>query len=287
MVKKIFPVMMFMCICSCNQLDLKGLIMPTGAGVEKRFEQSAQMCEDMKAGSVATEAAYSFYVATDPHINETYKNLGIFNDALRNDAEAAFGVVLGDCIDVRDNLPKYLEALSYRSDAHSFNPEIFHVLGNHDLYFNGWENFKKVIGPSVFWFEATFAEGKDLYISLDSATGTLGSKQTKWFRSFLSENRAKYRHCVILTHTNFFYTDNSQTGSGNMPFEESLALIDFLGKQNVSLALQGHDHSREDLMYDNVRYVILGAIQDKADAPEYLKIDVNNEGLTLNYKMIP
>jgi hypothetical protein len=151
----------------------------------------------------------------------------------------------------------------------------------------GWENFKKVIGPSVFWFEATFAEGKDLYISLDSATGTLGSKQTKWFRSFLSENRAKYRHCVILTHTNFFYTDNSQTGSGNMPFEESLALIDFLGKQNVSLALQGHDHSREDLMYDNVRYVILGAIHDKADAPEDLKIDVNNEGLTLNYKMIP
>ena len=146
---------------------------------------------------------------------------------------------------------------------------------------------KKVIGPSVFWFEAKFAEGKDLYISLDSATGTLGSKQTKWFKSFLSENRAKYRHCVILTHTNFFYTDNSQTGSGNMPFEESLALIDFLGKQNVSLVLQGHDHSREDLMYDNVRYVILGAIHDKADAPEYLKIDVNNEGLTLSYKMIP
>ena len=129
--------------------------------------------------------------------------------------------------------------------------------------------------------------GKDLYISLDSATGSLGNKQTKWFKSFLSENRKNYRHCVVLTHTNFFYTDNSQVSSGNMPIEESFALIDFLGKQNVSLVLQGHDHYREDLTYDSVRYTILGAIHDEMEAPEYLKVRVNQESIRLDWQMIP
>lgn len=286
MVKHIFPVIAAISICSCNVLDLKGLIMPTGEGVEKRFEQSAAMNKDLNAGTVQAQEEYTFYVATDPHIHETHNNLSTFNDVLRNDAETAFGVVLGDCIDVKDNLPFYLEALAYNPQRHSSDVDIFHILGNHDLFFNGWVDFKALVGPSVYWFEVAFDGGKDLYISLDSATGSLGNKQTKWFKSFLSENRNNYRHCVVLTHTNFFYTDNSQVSSGNMPIEESFALIDFLGKQNVSLVLQGHDHYREDLIYDNVRYTILGAIHDEMEAPEYLKVYVNQEGVSLDWQMI-
>lgn len=273
--------------CGCNEVDFKGLFMPTGDGVEKRFEQSAEMNEDLYAGAVQVEKDYIFYAATDPHIDDTNINLSLFNDALRNDTEAAFGVVLGDCTDVRDNLHKYQEALTYNPEVHAGDPRIFHLLGNHDLFFNGWVDFKETIGPSVYWFEATYEGGKDLYISLDTATGTLGRKQTQWFRSFLTDNRQNYRHCIILTHTNFFYTDNSQTGSGNMPFEESLALIDFLGKQNTTLVLQGHDHYREDLTYANVRYTVLGAIHDGAEAPEYLKVHVTPEDVQLDWQYLP
>ena len=273
-------------LCSCNQLDLKGMIMPTGEGVQARFEQSLQMNSDLKIGSLSVQENYVFYAATDPHINETARNLNTFNDALRNDSEAAFGVVLGDCIDVRDNLPKYLEALAYNPDRHAYDHEIYHVLGNHDLFFKGWTNFKELIGPSVFWFEVSFASGKDIYISLDTATGTLGRKQTEWFRSFLTEKREDYRHCIILTHTNLFYTDNSQSSSGNMPMEEVYSLLDFLGKHKVSLVLQGHDHYREDLTYDNVRYTVLGTIKDESDSPEYLKLNVSDEGITFDWQLI-
>ena len=273
-------------LCSCNQLDLKGMIMPTGEGVQARFEQSLQMNSDLKIGSLSVQENYVFYAATDPHINETARNLNTFNDALRNDSEAAFGVVLGDCIDVRDNLPKYLEALAYNPDRHAYDHEIYHVLGNHDLFFKGWTNFKELIGPSVFWFEVSFASGKDIYISLDTATGTLGRKQTEWFRSFLTEKREDYRHCIILTHTNLFYTDNSQSSSGNMPMEEVYSLLDFLGKHKVSLVLQGHDHDREDLTYDNVRYTVLGTIKDESSSPEYLKLNVKNDEIGLEWQMI-
>ena len=286
MVKHMMIIVMSAYLCGCTHLDLKGIIMPTSDGVEKRFELSMEMNNDLKAGNIQAQEQYTFYVATDPHIDQTHRNLDIFNDTFRNDTEASFGVILGDCIDVKDNLPTYLKAISYDPERHTCNHVLFHILGNHELFFNGWIDFKEMIGPSVYWFEVIFDGGKDLYISLDTATGSLGRKQSEWLRSFLTTNRSKYRHCVILTHTNFFYTDCSQVSSGNMPIEESFALIDFLGRQKVSLVLQGHDHYREDLTYDNVRYTIVGAIHDKATAPEYLKIIVSADEICLDWQLI-
>ena len=287
MVTRISLIILLSGLCSCNKLDIKGLLMPTGDGVDKRFEQSMEINEGLKARSIEAHMEYTFYVATDPHVDDTHTNLERFNDTFRNDADASFCVILGDCIDVKDNLPKYLEALAYDSDRHSFDHSIYHVLGNHDTYFNGWLNFRELVGPSVYWFEVIFdGGGKDLYVSLDTATGSLGRKQTEWLKSLLATNRNDYRHCVIFTHTNFFYTDNSQAGSGNMPIEESFALMDFFGRHDVSLVLQGHDHYREDLTYANVRYTVLGAIHDGIENPEYLKINVDNEGINLEWQYI-
>ena len=285
-VRVLLVALMVSAVSSCSHLDIKGLIMPTGDGVDSRFGLSSKMNVDFKAGAINTSENYVFYVATDPHVDQTHENLSIFNDALRNDTDASFGVILGDCIDIPDNLPKYLEALSYDRTRHIFEHPVFHVLGNHDAYFNGWEDYKGLIGPSVYWFEAVFPGGKDLYIVLDTATGTLGMKQTRWFRGFLEKNRAEYRHCVILTHTNFFYTDNSQTTSGNMPIEERFALIDFLGRHDVTLVLQGHDHYREELTYKGVKYTVVGAIADRAEAPEYLKVEVSPSGMHLDWHLI-
>ena len=286
MVTRILLIFLSLMVCSCNSVDFKGLFVPTSEGVEKRFEQSMKVNMDLKAGALEAEGSYVFYVATDPHINQTTKNLSIFNDVLKNDPDAIFGAVLGDCIEVKDNLPKYLEALAYYPDKHACNQEIFHVLGNHDIFFNGWEDFRELVGPSVYWFEITFDGGKDLYITLDTATGTLGGKQTEWFKSFLSANRKDYRHCVVLTHTNFYYTDTSQTSSGNMPVEESFALLELLGEHDVSHVLQGHDHYREDLTYNDVRYTVVGTIRDEAESAEYLKVNVREE-ICLEWCLIP
>lgn len=285
MVKKLtFFTACALLVSSCSHLDLKGIIIKTSDGVEKRFEQSMQINKAASADVVEVESDYMFYVCADPHIDETSVLLSRFHDTLCNDSSASFGVVLGDCINMRDKLPVYLAALAFSEERHKFNYPIFHVLGNHDIFFNGWPNFKSLVGPSVYWFETNFSTGKDLYVVLDTATGTLGRKQTEWFHSFLSERRSDYRHCFILTHTNFFYTDTSQNSSGNMTIDESIALIDFLGKQRVTLVLQGHDHYREDLVFDNVRYTIVGTISDGSDAPEYLKVHVTDDNIQLEWK---
>ena len=285
MVRYLFA--MVMCgvtMIGCDEFELQRAIIPMGDGVNKRFEQSMAMTEAGRIGSVNVCEEYLFYVCADPHIDKTYNYLDRFNDAFRNDNKASFGVVLGDCTETRDNINTYLKAVAYDADRHLYNCNLFHILGNHDLYFNGWNDFRDNLGPSVYWFEVVLPEGKDLYISLDSATGTLGRKQTEWILSFLAKYRQHYRHCVVLTHTNLFYKDNSQTGSGNMPIEESFSLIELLGKHNVSLVLQGHDHYREEVTYGNVKYVVVGSIRDEAKSPEYLKVKVSSVGVDLDWQ---
>ena len=71
-----------------------------------------------------------------------------------------------------------------------------------------------------------------------------------------------------------------------MPLEEVYSLLDLFSRHDVSLVLQGHDHFREDLIYDNVRYTVLGAIKDESEAPEYLILKVNNEGISFDWQML-
>ena len=270
----------------CNSIDFMGFFAPARDGVERRFEQSVEMTHDLNLGAVNVPEEYIFYVCADPHIDKTHQNLDIFNDRLRNDVNASFGVILGDCSEVRNNIPAYLSALAYNPEKHLCDYEMFHVLGNHDIFFDGWSEFRELIGPSAYWFEVLFAEGRDLYITLDSANGMLGRKQTEWLKTFLKNNRSKYRHCIVLTHTNLFYTDLTQTSSGNMPIEESFALMELFGKQDVSLVLQGHDHYRENLVYDGVKYTVVGTIRDESKAPEYLKVTVTAAGVSLDWQLI-
>lgn len=284
--KTIITVVALISLISCNTQDIKGLFMPTGAGVEKRFEQSQEMTSGNSVATITAAKEYSFYVCTDPHVDKTSKNLEQFNDDLRNDINASFGIVLGDCTDTRDNLPSYLNAIAYNEEKHLFDYKIFNLLGNHDVYFNGWEDFKELIGPSVYWFEVDFASGKDIYISLDSATGTLGGQQTSWLKNFLTQRRSSYRHCIIMTHTNLFYTKNTATPSANMPIEETFALVDLFTKHNVQVVLQGHNHKREDITHNSVRYTVLGSIEDKAENPEYLKINITPSGLAYQWVIL-
>lgn len=269
--------------CACDRLDFKGSFVPTSDLVETRFEESLKITGDKAIALVNAPDQYIFYVCTDPHIYDTSVNIDEFNRALRNDKDASFGVNLGDCVDTKDNFLRFKESVEFSPEQHKYNYPIFHVLGNHDLFFDGWSGYRTHIGPSVYWFEVKTSSATDLFLCLDSATGTFGRKQTKWLKSFLSDNRGMYRHCMVLTHTNFFNTDNSQNTSGNYAMEEMYSVLDLFSKHNVTLVLQGHDHHREDLTFGGVRYTVVGTIRDEFEEPEYLKVTVSQNELEYSW----
>lgn len=267
----------------CNRVDFKGFVVPTGEQVNGRFEQSFALHggESVATLSVAEEE-YLFYVCTDPHISTTTDNLRAFVGDLRNDPSALFGVVLGDCIDQLDSMPLYVEAINHLADVRP--TPIFSVLGNHDLYFSQWNDFRDLVGPSVYWFEVAHGAGKDIFLALDTASGTLGQRQTEWLGEFLAQHRKEYRHCVVVTHTNLFYTDSSQVTSGNLPLDEMMALLDLFDRHDVLLCLQGHDHHREDLTFRGVRYTIVGTLRDEFPEPEYLRVRISAENIEYNWQ---
>ena len=89
-----------------------------------------------------------------------------------------------------------------------------------------------------------------------------------------------------MTHTNLFYADNSQQGSGNFTLEETALITELFSRYRITLCLQGHDHYREDLMLAGVRYTIVGTIQDNAERPEYLIVRVTASALEYEWEYI-
>ena len=286
MVRAIFIFIAMVSFTSCEMFDAKGFIAPTSEAVNTRFEKSMSLHGNKAVATISADESYSIYVCADTHIESTYNNLREFATRLRNSESADFGIMLGDCANPRNTMPNYIEGIKFVEGIQAVDKPIFSIIGNHDLYFNGWNDFYKYLGASVYWFEVEYAEGRDLFIALDSASGTLGKKQIKWLKELLAAKRDKYRHCVVLTHTNLFYTDNSQQGSGNMALEETALLTQLFARNRVTLCLQGHDHYREDLMLDGVRYTIVGTIRDDVANPEYLIIRMSNSGVEYTWENI-
>ena len=176
-----------------------------------------------------------------------------------------------------------MPALTFNPLTQERNDTLFATLGNHDLYFNQWEDYKSYWGTASYWFEVKTPKYQDLFISLDTGNGTLGGKQLKWLRTILESKRTNYRHCIVYTHTNLFKEEESQFPTSNMTLEETFEITELMSKHHVNLFLQGHDHNREVLRYKDVLYVIVDAMLDDSKAPFYM---IATCGETIDYKFI-
>lgn len=278
MVRKISYIILALTAISCGKIDLSGFFVSPGDNVDKRFEQSKAYTKGLPYDIVETEEEYGVYICTDIHLDQTQINLDRFMSDLRNDEKSSFGLILGDVIDRKGKMQDFHKAIGWNEAEQQYDRPVFVIPGNHDMFFGQWEDFKRHFGASSYFVEIKSPTAKDLVIALDSASGTLGSRQIKWLRQFLETSRSSYRHCIVITHTNIFKTDNSQVTSGNMPLEETSAITDLFSTHNVDMVFQGHDHYREDLIYMGVRYTTVGTIKDPAEAPEYLKVHISPKG---------
>lgn len=260
------------CLLSCSgELDMLGMFWTRSETPDQRFRQSMEY--NTANGPVVVNVPddeYRLYVVTDIHLDKTTKNLDRFVSDFTSDKDAApFCICLGDVINCTGNYPVFMDHISPITE----NPgmRFFCTPGNHDIYFDQWQDYASCFGTSSYTFEVVTPGGmKDFYLCMDSSSGTLGKEQRKWVSETLEKaSKAGYRHITIFTHTHFFKKDGSQGHTSNYEMEETYELTGLFSRMGVDMVLTGHDHSREYTLFKGVEYYVIDSIEDISDSPFY------------------
>lgn len=264
---------------SCDKYDIQGFfIAPSKERVNKRFEQSIEYNQNHLNDTliISNQEDYTFLAASDFHVKTTAINLAKYTKITNTNSDVLFSTILGDITDQLGGLQ-----IAYDSINNNKGDAIIRTLaGNHDTYFDQWSEYYKLFGSSTYFFVVKIPTTSDLFIALETASGTLGKSQKKWLEDILEEKRSQHRYCFILTHTNFFDTELSQFPSGNYSLEETAFLTHIFDQYDVSLIINGHDHTYDYIELDGIRYLTLEDAQDLDNKPTYFAINVQANAVT-------
>ncbi len=244
---------------------------------------------------------YSFMLITDPHIGAQ------IYDVHKDEFLELFTKLLGETED-EGKKPRFVISLGDNGDggrAHEFRElnEMFDtmakmakekgvvekasdfknlsVLGNHDLYNDGWENFKEIEEPFAslkkkgFLSSAyTFTDGTFTFYVLDSGSGTLGETQREIVKNAM-ENDSKPK--IVLTHVPIYAGGNFLMTMQDT--RERNILLTLFEKNNVKSLFCGHAHKEYGYNYGSWKEQVFDAFGQHRRA--YLvTVDRKNESVS-------
>ena len=252
-------------LVSCNA-DPKGLV--SSSDVDKRFEDSLNIPPE--TGVDILENEFSFIVVADTHVyHGDASALAALKNRLNQDgANDKFVIACGDvsqCGKVED-----FQALK---DALEPEYPVYTAIGNHDLYFDGWHNYREILGRSCYTFKA----GEVLFVSFDSANGTLGRKQRNWLEGVLKNKTESL--AVVFTHFEFF-SPNTTTIQQYTDIEELYYLVHLFKETGVDYVFMGHSHDYYDKEINGTHYV---NVAEFVDGRKYLRVKVNRSSGQISY----
>ena len=272
---KILLVCLLFILSSCDNSEVRGFYSSHVDG-DTRFEQSMEWNQQHGYSELdIPQNEYSLYLMGDSHVGGTKNLAAFFAEAIEKDATAA--VLLGDLTSghkedyekFAENLPSK-EALTY-----------FAIVGNHDLFFDGWKSYYATFGSSSYYFTANTPAGSDLYICLDSGGGTLGKKQFDWFKKLLETRRNNYRYCTVFSHNNLF-----SLGQGNSltpMIEEVHVLLDLFTRYRVNIVGTAHDHEKNSLVLGNTTHIVVDDLQDEDEKNSYVRLTISEEKIDYSF----
>lgn len=251
---------------ACDKFEMRGFI-SSYETADQRFEQSMEWNSQNPYMDISVPVEdYTIRVMADSHVGGT-KNLDFFmNGAIADDVVAV--VMAGDLTSGH--------AEDYRTfQQHLPGPESltsFPIVGNHDLFFDGWKQFYSLFGATTYLFTVTTPLSSDLYICLDTGSGTLGKRQLKWLKDILETERPDYRHCVLFTHNNLFRIRH--TTSANPFVEELQVLMELCVEHQIDMVVAGHDHVKNAVIFGNTTHITLDALEDDFTDAGYMDLSV-------------
>lgn len=255
---------------ACGKLDPEGFI-HSSYPVNERVKQSLELNSTIKSREVIVAGnEYSLLVAGDSHVGGT-KNLFKFLSAANTPGISGM-VMVGDLTTGHaEDYDSFKRALDFNNSGPAFM-----IPGNHDLFFEGWKSFFYYFGSSVYSFRVITPDTSDLYICLDSGSGTHGWRQIEWLENLLAGERGKNRYCIIFTHVNFFR--EHRTTSTNPLVDELRTILGLCYNYSVNMVITGHDHRRSADKLGGTTFVTLDALEDGFSDASYLRLNIREAG---------
>ena len=234
--------------------------------VDERFSGFSDLSgETVLSSGLDLGGKYSFIVVTDVHIGASDVHSSKMNDFLDeisslfesgdktkvprfivNLGDTADGGHLSECNEYNSYIEK-IRNLAVEKNVVSAKEDfkIYTILGNHDLYNNGWTDWKKTIYPykSSYYFSlfsGTYSSALSpfSFYFVDTGNGAFGTDQLDAFEKLLkSDPNPK----MVFSHYPFY--------SDNVPFmaledtAERNYLLSLFAKNNVKALFGGHVHT--------------------------------------------
>ena len=237
--------------------------------IHQRSNEIKTLTKDSSTPSpeVGNSPVYSALIVTDIHFGKSRERydqdfLTKFKSLCEQEDETLrpkFIICLGDLVDGGKE-SDFIDFTNFTSEIieianTAYNTDdfkVYSIIGNHDLYNNGWKNFVSHIFPYTSYYRFTTksnsldSNNEFSWYFLDSGDGSLGYNQLK---NFKLNAKADSNPKIVLTHFPvwddgilYFKTQNS---------EERDILLDTLNKTNVKLLLHGHYHPGGNFDYGN------------------------------------
>ena len=261
----LISILFFFAFSSCANYGFYQLLFGE-EDVDERFSGFSDLSgETVLSSSLGLNGKYSFIVVTDVHIgasdvrsskmNDFLDEISLLFESIDKTKIPRFIVNLGDTAD-GGHLSEYNDYNSYLEKIRKLAVEknvvssteafkIYTILGNHDLYNNGWTDWKKTVYPYKSTYYFSLSSGAADYDSLpfsfyfvDTGNGAFGTDQLDAFEKLLkSDPNPK----MIFSHYPFY--------SDNVPFmaledtTERNYLLSLFAKNNVKALFGGHVHT--------------------------------------------
>lgn len=274
--ESVYLLLILLFCCSCETIDYTGFIYSTDP-VNERVKQSLEWNESNPAREILVSGTnYSLLIAGDSHVGGTV-NLDSFLIQANTSGNSGL-VIVGDLTSgKREDFEIFKQELESKNSGPAFL-----MIGNHDLFFNGWGTYFEFFGSSTYSFTVRTDDTIDLFICLDSGGGTHGWRQLEWLKDLLEKERKNARYCILFTHDNFFRAH--RTLSTNPLVDELRIIFDLCYTYSIDMVIMGHDHMRSEEFLGKTTYITLDALEDDFEDASYLKLQIKESGL--NYTFI-
>lgn len=257
---------------------------------DSRFNERESLAMHSETSTLETMAltsgklSFSFAIVSDIHVQDS---LATHLDQFINDLLSTEDAFILDCGDSTQSGYES-QLITYKTFMNSSTLPWFAALGNHDLYYEGWKNYRDTIGRSVYSFGIGNSSdpGSTYVIALDSANSTLGTKQLSWLESTLIEQDGLWDHLIVFTHSQFF-SDGITTVVQFTNSEEIYKLMYLFKTYGADYVFMGHNHSWNSQTVNNIKYITLDPLQKENSDDSFVRVTVDGSDISHERIMIP